>query len=473
MLSQAAETTVSYATPPLHRRPSGFLGLSGLAWTTIVVVALLVAALYWPNLRRLWEKTNLIYGVEHANWAHSTLVPVIGLIYLWMRREDLYAARVEPVLPRSRFPWLLGGGAVLMFAGAIGWLFAEIANLDLGIFEVALIPAMVAGLVMQMVDLGLTWAKAGPAGAGRVRVLVGTLSLLVGVAGWAFMGTPLAERVFGSTPAGYAGPALLAFGLMGGLSILLDWGLGTLLSGMLLSGYGIWPGQNDYVKDVGMVLTIFGATLTLAGWSVMRIAWFPILFLICAIPWPALVYSQVALPLQFLAAKVAVIVMNVAQVESYVEGTQIILSKGTEEHTLNVAEACAGMRSLMTFITAGGVVGFVLGVDRPMWQRFLILFSAVPIAILCNVGRVSGMGVSYFYVSEAVATGFTHQLVGLLMLIPAFLMLLGVCWVLDNLFVVEEVDDDAGRQDATAPVTNAAPAAAFAGPDRTTEGPMP
>jgi hypothetical protein len=80
-------------------------------------------------------------------------------------------------------------------------------------------------------------------------------------------------------------------------------GVPILVAGLLIFGYGIWPGQNDFLKDVGMVVTLFGLVSFLLGWQMMRIAWFPIAFLVCAIPWPGLVYSWIASPLQQLAAK--------------------------------------------------------------------------------------------------------------------------------------------------------------------------
>ncbi|HTL29068.1 MAG TPA: exosortase/archaeosortase family protein, partial [Tepidisphaeraceae bacterium] len=176
------------------------------------------------------------------------------------------------------------------------------------------------------------------------------------------------------------GQALAALGI---LVAALDWGLGTLFAGLLAFAYGIWPGQNDFVKDFGMVMTLFGVVLTLCGWAVMRIAWFPIVFLICALPWPGLVYSWVATPLQDLAANVAVKTMQLTGVAAQQVGTKIRIGDGItrQVHTLNVAEACAGMRSLMTFISVGGAIAFLS--SRPLWQKILITLSAIPIAIFC------------------------------------------------------------------------------------------
>jgi exosortase len=182
----------------------------------------------------------------------------------------------------------------------------------------------------------------------------------------------------------------------------------------------------------------------LCGWRVMKVAWFPIAFLVCAIPWPGLVYSKVASPLQRLAANMAVGIMNILGVDSSASGTKIFISSGvfgTAPHALNVAEACAGLRSLMTFISVAIAVAFLS--VRPFWQRIIISLSAIPIAIFCNVMRVTGTGLLYRYGGPEWAEGFTHQFVGLVMLVPAFFLILMVCWVLDHLFV-EEVDHAGG-----------------------------
>ena len=170
--------------------------------------------------------------------------------------------------------------------------------------------------------------------------------------------------------------------------------------------FGIWPGQNQFVQGFAMILTLFGVVLMLCGWQVMKYAWFPIAYLICGIPWPPLVYSYIASPLQTLAAKVAVVTLRFTGVTAYRTGTKINMASSsiTEPmRTLNVAEACAGLRSLMTFITVGVAVAFLSA--RPLWQKIIITLSAIPIAIFCNVMRVAGQGLLDHYVSRAVVGG--------------------------------------------------------------------
>jgi exosortase len=237
-------------------------------------------------------------------------------------------------------------------------------------------------------------------------------------------------------------------------SVQTAWtGLVPLVGGLFIFAWAIYPGQNDFIKDFGMVVTIFGVVLLLCGWAVMKIAWFPIAFLICGIPWPGLIYSWVAGPLQALAAKVAVWTLQITGVQAEQAGTKIFITVGEGFNqtlrTLNVAEACAGLRSLMTFITVGAVVAFFS--SRPLWQKVILTLSAIPIAIFCNVMRVAGQGLLDTYVSHELSESFAHQFVGMVMLVPAFFLLLLMGWVMDQLFV-EEVDPAealAKRREAT------------------------
>ncbi len=343
-------------------------GLSLSTWVKIGVLLVLFAALFWPNLRRLWQKTNPFTG--EGNWEHAIFIPLIGLYYLYVNSEDLLKRHIQPlgVGQFDRRRWV--SGLVTLGIGAACYFLLPLLSQSQG-----------------------------------VRLQAGGMALMI----W------------------------------GTLALLLNWGVATVLFGIGTFAYGIWPGQNDYVKDLGMVITLFGVVLALCGWDVMKIAWFPIAFLIFALPWPGLVYSWVAMPLQEIAAQVAVAVLQVTGVDSSVNGTKIIMTgHGGQMRMLNVAEACAGLKSLMTFLTVGAAMAFLTA--RPLWQRLIIVISAVPIAIFCNTMRVAGQGLLDHYVNPEISQGFAHQFSGLIMLIPAFFMLLLVAWIMDQLFI-EEIDD--------------------------------
>lgn len=387
--SLAARPAEPVGQPPAQA--ASFLGFSVSTWIKVGVLTILFGWLYWDNLVRLWAKTNFFTG--DRNWFHAMTIPLVGLYYLFLRRDELTASPVTPVIgdrfTRSRFT-SAGIGIAL---GACGY-FAS--------------PFLAKVLVMAT---GL--------GSGDASIV----SLL------ASMGQAMSFGLL----------------LLSGLAIVFDWGLACLLGGLALSAWGIYPGQNDFVWDTGMILTLFGVVLTLTGWRIMRIAWFPIAFLICALPWPPLVYSAIAMPLQRLAAKASVGILNLCGVDASYAGTKIFLPVFNEygvrlidqDRPLNVAEACAGLVSLMSFISIAAAIAFLS--SRPLWQKLVITASAVPIAIACNVLRVTGVGTLDMYAGREWSEGFAHQFAGMVLLLPAFFLIMLVCWAVDQLFV-EEAD---------------------------------
>jgi exosortase len=357
------------------------LGLKRSIWIQIAVITVLFGALFWPNLRRLWDKTNPIYG--EANWGHAICIPFIGLYYLYVNREKLLDPQPaqQPLVSRAGLKvWLMMSMALML---PLALIHDELRKIFL--------PTAAAALAISAVLLPMSTLR-------KAR--------------------PFFERA-NLHSAGWFGGYIMFFGIA-------------------VFQYAIFPGQNDFLKDLGMVITLFGVVLAMAGWEVMKIAWFPIVFLVCGLPWPGLVYSKVAGPLQQLAANVAVWTLQLTGVEASVNGTKISMIGGNGAwRTLNVAEACAGMRSLMTFISVAAAVAFLS--NRPLWQKIIVVLFAVPIAIFCNVMRVSGQGLLDRYVSHSLSENFAHQFVGLIMLIPAFLLILLVGWILDQIFV-EQID---------------------------------
>jgi len=442
---------------------SSWLGLSPAAWTQMAIVTALMCAVFWPNLRRLWDKTNPFYG--EANWGHAVCIPLISLYYLYVNRARLMATPVQALLlpqydkRHYRFSVaMLAGGAVLAFIPFFFLTSAPLVSLLVRLVSVALI--VLGGIThtlynFRKIHLNLAMLVAGALIYYRQPGLAAAVAMAYAL--WlAWPLAPIPLLVFASSGlilsiAPYfllntllTSPTVrvagMATALLGVMTLALGWGLGVLFFGLLTYTYGIYPGQNDFVKDFGMVVTLFGVVLLLCGWRMMKEVYFAIAFLVCGIPWPGLFYSRVAGPLQSLAAQVAVWTMKLTGVESSAGGTKILIyptGMNGAVRTLNVAEACAGLRSLMTFISIGGAVAFLSG--RPLWQKLLLTFAAIPIAIFCNVMRVSGQGLLDHYVSQQLSESFAHQFVGMIMFVPAFLLILLTGWVLDQIFV-EEAD---------------------------------
>jgi exosortase len=121
-------------------------------------------------------------------------------------------------------------------------------------------------------------------------------------------------------------------------------------------------------------------------------------------------------------------------VHTAVSGVTIDYFSPTGGHgTVNVEEACSGMRLMMAFMALGLAMAF-LG-DRPAWQRVIMVLCCIPIAVFCNMIRVTTTGVIHVYHWESLSSGAPHELLGLAMLPVALGLFALVGYVLNNLFV--------------------------------------
>jgi len=194
----------------------------------------------------------------------------------------------------------------------------------------------------------------------------------------------------------------------GGMLLIL-FSLATLIAGVL--------GAELYLTRVSIVGLVAGTVLFVAGWQQLRILAFPIAFLLLMIPIPAIIFNQIAFPLQLLASQFGETALNLANIPVLREGNVIILPHAT----LEVAEACSGIRSLVSLLTLGILYGYFT--DPRGWMRVLITATTIPIAIMTNGLRVAGTGIAAHYYGEEAATGFFHEFSGWLMFVVAFALL--------------------------------------------------
>jgi exosortase len=138
------------------------------------------------------------------------------------------------------------------------------------------------------------------------------------------------------------------------------------------------------------------------------------------IPIPAIIFNQIAFPLQLFASRVGESALNAASIPVLREGNVLILA-----HTsLEVAEACSGIRSLVSLLTLSLVLGYFS--DPRTWVRVVIALSAFPVAIVTNGARVAGTGIAAHRFGAAAAEGFLHEFSGWLVFAAAFALTLGL-----------------------------------------------
>lgn len=226
------------------------------------------------------------------------------------------------------------------------------------------------------------------------------------------------------------------------------WGLPVLFAGMFIFALGIYPARTDMIMGWGMIIALFGLVGLIGGTPLVKVLWFPILYLFFMVPIGERLWSQVAWHLAQIAATLAGVVLQMlAPIADYVvaiDGIHLTMeftdrNGDFQAHPLNVAEACSGLRMLSAFVALGVAIAFIS--PRPLWQRLFLMFATIPVAIGVNVARVTVLGLSVLWDPEFIK-GESHIFVGLLMLIPAALIFMGMAWILDNLFVEEEVEDD-------------------------------
>jgi exosortase len=196
-------------------------------------------------------------------------------------------------------------------------------------------------------------------------------------------------------------------------------GLAIVLVSVAALGAGVL-GAEMFLTRVSMLGTLAGLVVFMFGWAQLRVLAFPLSFLLLMIPLPAIIFNQIAFPLQILASKFGELALVVAGVPVLREGNVIVLSNTT----LEVAEACSGIRSLISLLTLAVVYGYL--VDGRAWARIALALASIPVAIVANGVRVAGTGIAAHYIGPEAAEGFFHEFSGWLVFVVAFLLLFAV-----------------------------------------------
>lgn len=193
-------------------------------------------------------------------------------------------------------------------------------------------------------------------------------------------------------------------------------GLPLVVIGLLMLVLGVL-GAELFFSRVSLLVLLAGLIILFQGWTFFRAVLFPWAFLILMIPIPNLLLQQVTFPLQLQASKLATDLLELAGVPVLREGNVIVLAS----MPLDVAEACSGIRSLLTLVTLAIIYGYLM--ETRIWVRVALVCSAVPIAVAANSFRIFGTGLLVQYWDPDKAEGFYHALGGWLIFVVALLML--------------------------------------------------
>jgi exosortase A len=200
-----------------------------------------------------------------------------------------------------------------------------------------------------------------------------------------------------SPSSNWAGLPLLFFGVM------------LLLLGNLATEY--------FTMRFSILVVLGGIILFLLGKEFLKTLLFPIGFLIFMIPIPSVLMDRITFPMQLFASKVAARSLYLIGIPVLREGNIIQLANTS----LEVAEACSGIRSLISLLALSVVFAYFS--QNTTWKRILLVLSTFPIAIIANAARVTGTGILANYYGDKVAQGFFHGFSGWILFVVAFVCL--------------------------------------------------
>ena len=194
------------------------------------------------------------------------------------------------------------------------------------------------------------------------------------------------------------------------------WGLPVILLALSMLVLGVF-GAELFLSRLSLIALAAGLVIFFLGWEMFRAVLFPLLFSILMVPIPAIVFSQITFPLQILASKLAAWSLPLCGVPVLREGNVINLPA----MPLEVAEACSGIRSLLSLTTLAIMYGYLME-KRPIIRAVLALAS-IPIAVAANGFRIIGTGLLVQYWDPDKAEGFFHAFSGWLIFVVSLLML--------------------------------------------------
>jgi len=226
-------------------------------------------------------------------------------------------------------------------------------------------------------------------------------------------------------------------------------GLGILVLGLSLRLAGIYMTMMP-IDRYSFLISIFGLFMMVGGWHTIRWAGPALGFLFFMFPLPSVLEQNVLWRLQTLASVGSTFILQTMGVAAFREGNLIRVPGAN----LNIADACSGLRMLTIF--GALAVAMVFLVERPWWDKFIILLSAVPIALIVNIIRITLTGLLYMAAGpdNEFARKLGHDWAGFFMMPLA----LGFLWIelqiLERLTIPVEVAQyrPVGARSATTPV---------------------
>jgi exosortase D (VPLPA-CTERM-specific) len=178
------------------------------------------------------------------------------------------------------------------------------------------------------------------------------------------------------------------------------------------------------LSQVGFVVALIGIVLGLGGYSLLRVTFLPIVFLLFAIPLPYFIDANLSLQLQLISSQLGVFFIRMFQIPVYLDGNIIDLGY----YKLQVVDACSGLRYLFPLLSLSFLAAYLF--QAPIWQRALVFLSSIPITIAMNGFRIGMVGVTVDHWGVQMAEGILHLFEGWIIFIACAVLLAAEIYLL-------------------------------------------
>lgn len=212
-------------------------------------------------------------------------------------------------------------------------------------------------------------------------------------------------------------------------------GLVLLLISIFLYFLGI-VGGIEVLPRVSLVLTIIGILYYNLGRNLISKIYFPLLFLFFMIPVPVSLVSFISLPLKMIATKLSASILTAVGIPVLREGNMLYFVNAS----LEVAEACSGIRSLISYLMLG--ILFAYTMDLSFAKKVILVALTVPMAFFANLLRVTGTGFLAHFYGNKVAQGFLHEFSGMVTFALGLIMIVIISQLLSRTYFLKKVEND-------------------------------
>jgi exosortase len=225
-------------------------------------------------------------------------------------------------------------------------------------------------------------------------------------------------------------------------------GMGLMAGGLALRLFASY--HNVISVDMLSIIPVLAGIFVIAGgWPALRWAGAPLAFLVFMLPLPTAAERGLLNPLQHAATVMSTYTLETMGVGAFNEGNKILI--GFEGFPLNVEEQCSGLRMATIFLALAVAMSMII--DRPWWQKLIIILSAIPIALLVNVIRIVITGLLFMALGQEseFAKEFFHDLAGWFMIPIALGFMYLEIQILDRVFIDEDTHAKPPRSGGLAP----------------------